>query len=67
MVEEFLACYNEVFNEDGSLKACGREKCIRLIEIAEQIHIFSGPNHFGSKETGFLNVVRMQALRNSLG
>ena len=41
--------YEAVFNEDGTMKACGREACIRLIEACEAK---DRETCFGNKKTG---------------
>lgn len=77
-MQEFLLCYEAVFNEDGSRKLCGREKCKKLIEISEElcIKVETDKNssketlcpkveigEFGSKETGFIYEVAVKALK----
>lgn len=51
--EEFFKVYNEVVDSEGNIKACGRENCIRLIEMCRSIDIY---NHFGDIKTGRLNI-----------
>lgn len=59
----FIENYNEVFSEDGKIKVCGREACKRLIETAYEIN----PNvDYGNKQTGFMNVESLKALKASL-
>lgn len=41
--------YEAVFNEDGTMKACGREACRRLIEACEAK---DQDTYFGDKRTG---------------
>lgn len=77
-IQEFLLCYEAVFNEDGSRKLCGREKCKKLIEISEELCIKAEADkensketlcpkvetgEFGSKETGFIYEVAVKALK----
>lgn len=62
MSEKFLACYAEVFNEDGSQKNCGRNKCIQLIKSAEELAPNVDLGIFGSVETGFLNAEKLKEL-----
>lgn len=77
-IEEFLLCYEAVFNEDGSRKLCGREKCKKLIEISEKLCVKAEPDksgsketlcskaetgEFGSKETGFVYEIAVKALK----
>ena len=51
---------NECFDKDFTPKACGREKCIELINAMNSY--FSGTEHksFGNSETGFMNVWAMK-------
>lgn len=66
MVEKFLSCYNEVFNSDGSRKICGREKCIKLIELAEKLCPDAEPGKFGSTKTGAKNDAELHSLKCKL-
>lgn len=43
--------YEAVFDEQGYMKACGREACIRLIEACEAK---DQQTYFGDKKTGKL-------------
>ena len=56
-MEELTKLYHEVFNEDGSIQFCGREKCIALILAMEKQ--FEGVD-FGNKGNGFLNIKNIQ-------
>lgn len=62
MREKFLSCYDEVFNEDGTQKNCGREKCIQLIKIAEELCPYTEADNFGSTKTGFINEKEIRKL-----
>lgn len=44
--------YSEVFDEHENVKACGREKCLELIEICSELDPF---NYYGDIKQGFLN------------
>ena len=37
MLTRFCNCYNIVFDENGNIKACGREAVKNLIAISDQI------------------------------
>lgn len=53
VLEEMLPIvYSEVFDEHGNVKACGREKCLELIEICSELDPF---NYYGDSKQGFLN------------
>lgn len=62
-IEDFLLCYEAVFNEDGSRKLWEREKCIQLIEIAEKICPDAQSEEFGSKETGYIYEPAIKAIK----
>ena len=61
VLEEMLpVVYSEVFDEQGNVKACGREKCIELIEICSELDPF---NYYGDSKLGFLNEKNIFKLR----
>lgn len=51
--EELEMAYNKVFDAQGNVRACGREACIALIELCEQLQ---PGNDFGDKRTGEMKV-----------
>ena len=57
--EELKPYYDECFDENGNIKACGREACKRLLS-------FLGDAKYGDVRTGFINVVEVVALYNQL-
>ena len=63
MKQLFLDIYSKVFNEDGSMKNCGRTVCIQLITLAEQL---DETMQFGDKKTGFINIENMCILYNKI-
>lgn len=63
MIDKFNTAYNEVFDEQNEIKVCGRERCMKLINIAD--HIEKGIDH-GNIETGFMNVKNIQDLHKRL-
>jgi hypothetical protein len=64
MTEKLLCQYKKVFNEDGTVKACGRYECIKLISLCEE-HA-NNKNHFGSTDTGFMDVNAIKKYINNL-
>lgn len=61
VLEEMLpVVYSEVFDEQGNVKACGREKCLELIEICSELDPF---NYYGDCKQGFLNEENIFKLR----
>ena len=59
----FLCLYSEVFEEDGTIKVCGREKCKSLIYYALCIRPYE---NFGNPETGWMNPANIIALYKEL-
>lgn len=61
--EEIKKMYSEVFDENGQVKLCGREKCKDLISAMSQLF----PNvDFGSLKTGFMNVENMKIYKEKI-
>lgn len=57
--KKFLDLYNDVFDEDGKIKAVGREHTKALIEFCKSY----SPNYdFGNLATGFMNVENIHKL-----
>jgi len=52
--------YNKVFDPSGRILFCGRDECIKLIELFEEQ--FPGVD-FGNKGNGFLNVKNIKEYR----
>ena len=51
--------YKKVFDEDGDIKACGREACKALIRECED----KWPDiDFGNSETGMMNVENIKKM-----
>ena len=55
--------FNKVFNEDGTIKVCGREACKELILACQEAS--SEPIDFGNPETGMMNVANIQRFMRS--
>ena len=62
---EFNEKYNNVFNDNGTIKNCGREKCKDLI-IACMVLSKNNSNYFGNPDTGMMNVPNIQQFKNGL-
>ena len=64
VLEEMLpVVYDEVFDEHGNVKACGREKCLELIEICAELDPF---NYYGDSKQGFLDEENIKKLRGRM-
>lgn len=57
---KLLEAYEEVFNEDGTMKACGREACIKLIEACEEK---DRETYFGDKLNGKICLCNIDMIR----
>ena len=53
----------ECFTKDFEPKACGREKCMNLIDMMNSLY---KPMTFGNSDTGFMNIwaMKMKLLAN---
>ena len=57
---DFLNLYNEVFDSDDKIKACGREKCKKLIKYCKKIDNYT---FYGDLDTGRMDVDNIQKLK----
>lgn len=55
--------YNDVFDENGNVKNCGRTKCINLIKLCK---IIQCDENYGDMKTGFMQIDKIQALYKKL-
>lgn len=62
----FENSYNEVFNPNGSVKLCGREKCKDLIIACMVLSKNDAKNYFGNPDTGMMNVENIQRFKKGL-
>lgn len=63
MKDKFLKLYDEVFSEDGSIKACGRAVCKDLILESKKL---DSSCEYGNLLTGFMNIENIKRLHDSL-
>ena len=63
MKQRFLGLYDLAFDENGNIKACGREICKELIVLANQIE--KNVKH-GDETTGMMEVDTIKSLRATL-
>lgn len=64
LIKDFSRLYDEVFDTDGNIKACGRAKCIELINAAEKIKsIWMMHEAMGNETTGYINVNQIRTIR----
>lgn len=59
MREEFLELYEEVFDAEGNIKACGRDKCKKLMLAAKRL---DNRADYGNIETGFMDISELHEL-----
>lgn len=63
---EFKEKYDAVFDENGSVKLCGREKCKDLVIACMVLSKNGSKNYFGNPDTGMMNVDNIQKFRKGL-
>ena len=56
--EKLSILYKRVFNDDNTIKACGRDACRDLIIYMEQLS--GGRVKVGDSETGMMNISKLQ-------
>ena len=61
--KELINVYNEVFDSDGNVMACGRKKCMELIRICQTI---DNTMDYGDENTGFINIENIKNLHASM-
>lgn len=59
MKEQILNLYNEIFDENGNVKSCGRKKCKQLINLLTEEY---PDRKFGDSNTGFMNIKEIKAV-----
>lgn len=59
----FLNAYNTVFDANDNIKACGRQACIKLIDIANEIE--PEVSH-GNTSNGMINTYLLNKLKNKI-
>lgn len=65
--EDFFVLYHAVFTEDGTVRACGRNACQKLIEACNIITSSrEEDNLFGDIRTGFLKPEKIINLAKEL-
>ena len=65
LIKNFNRLYDEVFDTDGNIKACGRAKCIELINAAEKIKsIWLIHADMGNETTGYINVNQIRTIKD---
>ena len=60
--ERFKTSYEQVFDAEGNIKACGRDKCIELMVAADKIK----QGDYGNTNTGRLNIENIQDLYRTI-
>lgn len=62
-MQEFEKTYNQVFDEHGNVKSCGREVTRKLISLCQLVDTNTD---FGNRETGFMNTENIKRLHKNL-
>ena len=62
--EKFKHVFNEVFDKNGNITACGRQKCKELIAAANDVNDLdvNDSKYYGDIETGRLNIENVKKL-----
>jgi hypothetical protein len=58
-MDAILMQYHKVFDEDGTVKNCTREECLKLIELLEDKF---PEESFGSMKTGFMETNKIKEM-----
>ncbi len=73
MKERLQELMNQVFDENGCIKLCGRQTCIKLIELSTEFDKAThakdadyAPINFGNTHTGYMNVENLLKLRSEI-
>lgn len=61
MEKAFFRAYHEVFDDDGNVTICGREKCKKLIRLAKEVTPI-----YGDEESGMMKTDTIKALYEEL-
>lgn len=61
--ERFKEEYKKVFTDDNKVKACGRDECKKLIELAKEV---DSKTYYGDIYTGLMNIDNMIKLHEKL-
>ena len=61
--ERFKEEYKKVFTDDNKVKACGRDECRKLIEVAKEV---DSKTYYGDIYTGLMNIDNMIKLDERL-
>lgn len=61
--EKFKHEYKNVFTDDNVVKACGRNNCKKLIELASEL---DSTENYGNTETGVMNINNMIKLHDKV-
>ena len=62
-IDEIKELYNEVFDEQGNIKLCGRDTCKKLMRALNEIY---EDVNFGDLDAGFLNIETVQKYTSKL-
>lgn len=61
--ERFKEEYKKVFTDDNKVKACGRDECKKLVELAKEV---DSKTYYGDIYTGLMNIDNMIKLHERL-
>lgn len=61
-LQELKDAYNAVFDQNGAVKGCGREKCIHLIKVMKK----HTSEDVGNLKTGMMDIETVKRIYKSL-
>ncbi len=62
--QDFLDTYDEVFDANGEVTACGRNTCKKLIKLAGKLDPSGKP--YGNHTDGFIDIDKMKELHKKI-
>jgi hypothetical protein len=65
-MDELLNAFSEVFDPEGHVLNCGREKCKKLIVLANKFFPNYNSKYYGDVQTGWMNKENLLILRSKL-
>jgi len=65
LVTTFNELYDACIDVNGTVKACGRHVCSKLIHFANQ-NFSRTSGSYGDESTGYMNVTNLMALHTTL-
>jgi hypothetical protein len=65
-MNELVEAFAEVFDPEGHVLNCGRDKCKKLIFLAQKNFPNASKEYYGDETTGWMNSENLLKLRSKL-